>query len=376
MSRKILTCFLLTLLYVAIYPVAASEDVESGANCRKVGITSVTSDKVFTCIESGKKLIWDKGKPRILEIVRTSQSALGEREFGGIAISDDGSRLLVSEPCSERNTEGSCVTFGYLYTSSDFGLTWLKQENAGMGFWKGVASSSDGKILHAVSYIEGKIYRSEDYGLTWNKINCCHGAWWTISTSADGQKIIAAEYVFPQGRISTSQDGGNNWIDRLSAGNRSWVKVTSSDDGSKLAAIDVGGYIYTSDDSGASWRPNNSAGQKTWWSVDMSSDGKVIAAVAEDSNIMISNNFGNTWNSVSSLGMKNWGSITVSGNGKRIFALGDYGVGLYYSIDSGKSWSKWNNSIVPGNWELVSSKDGSKVGSIPYKGQLNTFSIQ
>ena len=34
---------------------------KSGAKCTKIGSTSITANKTFTCIKSGKKLIWNKG---------------------------------------------------------------------------------------------------------------------------------------------------------------------------------------------------------------------------------------------------------------------------------------------------------------------------
>ena len=35
--------------------------VKSGSACTKQGATSIVSGKKYTCIKSGKKLIWDKG---------------------------------------------------------------------------------------------------------------------------------------------------------------------------------------------------------------------------------------------------------------------------------------------------------------------------
>jgi M6 family metalloprotease-like protein len=49
-------------LFVALAtPVSAA--VKTGAKCSKTGISSVASNKTFTCIKSGKKLVWDKGIP-------------------------------------------------------------------------------------------------------------------------------------------------------------------------------------------------------------------------------------------------------------------------------------------------------------------------
>ena len=107
----------------------------------------------------------------------------------------------------------------------------------------------------------------------------------------------------------------------------------------------------------------------------MSDDGQVIAAVAEDSNIVVSSDAGISWNSVLSLKDKNWNSVAISGNGMKIFALGDYGAGLYYSEDSGKTWKKWNNVINPGHGHLYISRVGAKMASYTLLDFLNIYTI-
>jgi hypothetical protein len=57
---------LITLLSVLIVSlslplVPASAAVKAGSVCKKAGITSVVSSKTYTCIKSGKKLVWNKG---------------------------------------------------------------------------------------------------------------------------------------------------------------------------------------------------------------------------------------------------------------------------------------------------------------------------
>ena len=44
-----------------------------------------------------------------------------------------------------------CIIFmvGYIYTSSDYGVTWTEQTAAGSRGWSGVTSSSDGARLAA-----------------------------------------------------------------------------------------------------------------------------------------------------------------------------------------------------------------------------------
>ncbi len=57
LALLISTVFLTTTLGVA--PSTAA--VKAGAKCAKAGATSVSADKKFTCVKSGKRLVWNKG---------------------------------------------------------------------------------------------------------------------------------------------------------------------------------------------------------------------------------------------------------------------------------------------------------------------------
>lgn len=59
---KKLIIFVLTLSLINLFGEAASSaEVKAGATCAKLGNTSIASSKKYTCIKSGRKLIWDKG---------------------------------------------------------------------------------------------------------------------------------------------------------------------------------------------------------------------------------------------------------------------------------------------------------------------------
>jgi hypothetical protein len=57
--KKTTIALLLTVISLNVAPVQAA--VKAGATCKKVGLTSIASGKTFTCIKSGKKLVWNKG---------------------------------------------------------------------------------------------------------------------------------------------------------------------------------------------------------------------------------------------------------------------------------------------------------------------------
>ena len=58
---KKLLVLLITLTLAFALPVQAIAKVKSGDTCKSSGLTSISNGKKFTCIKSGKKLIWNKG---------------------------------------------------------------------------------------------------------------------------------------------------------------------------------------------------------------------------------------------------------------------------------------------------------------------------
>jgi hypothetical protein len=55
-------------LFGSLFVIPAFGAVKAGAACTKVGSTSTTSGKKFTCIKSGKRLVWNKGN----QVAKTS----------------------------------------------------------------------------------------------------------------------------------------------------------------------------------------------------------------------------------------------------------------------------------------------------------------
>jgi hypothetical protein len=52
---------LIILASIIALPNAGAASVKSGATCTKAGATSTVANVKFTCIKSGKKLVWGKG---------------------------------------------------------------------------------------------------------------------------------------------------------------------------------------------------------------------------------------------------------------------------------------------------------------------------
>ena len=90
------------------------------------------------------------------------------------------------------------------------------------------------------------------HALTWTEDTASPGStkgWYSITSSSDGTKLAAVVY---NGNIWTSTDSGATWTENTSVGStKGWVSITSSSDGAKLAAVVSNGNIWTSTDSGA-----------------------------------------------------------------------------------------------------------------------------
>jgi hypothetical protein len=61
MSKRLLSTLLVAFLCLSQVSVAEAATAKAGASCSKLKATSVVKGKKFTCIKSGKKLVWDKG---------------------------------------------------------------------------------------------------------------------------------------------------------------------------------------------------------------------------------------------------------------------------------------------------------------------------
>ena len=61
MNKKLIAFLSILSLLVFLPLIPANAAVKAGANCKKVGIKSAVGNKTFTCIKSGRKLVWNKG---------------------------------------------------------------------------------------------------------------------------------------------------------------------------------------------------------------------------------------------------------------------------------------------------------------------------
>jgi len=172
-----------------------------------------------------------------------------------------------------------------LFLHSCFAVVLERDRRDDRKLWSGVACSLDGSKIVAVvggyNGAGGYIYMSSDAGLTWHAGNSEVHSWRAVASSADGSKLVAVEDSSLErkgGFVHTSTDSGVTWNVRQNAGCRNWNSVASSTDGNNLVAV-VGGYvgesgnIYTSSDAGETWSARMTDAVHSWRDVSSSDDG-------------------------------------------------------------------------------------------------------
>ena len=194
--------------------------------------------------------------------------------------------------------------------------------------------------------------------------------WRSIASSSDGTKLAA---VVLGGSVYTSSDSGATWTEQTAAGSRDWQSIASSSDGSKLAAVVWGGSIYTSTDSGATWTEQTDAGSRNWRSIASSADGGKLAATVADGSIYTSTDSGATWTEQTAPGVQNWSYISSSADGMKLTVVVERG-SIYTSTDSGATWTE-HTTAGSRYWQsIASSSDGSKLAAVVYGGSVYTSS--
>jgi len=243
--------------------------------------------------------------------------------------------------------------------------------------WSCAASSADGKKLVAGCY-EGFLYTSSDGGLTWASNNVPQLSWQSIVSSADGTQVAAAaEETYTKvglvdGGIYTSTNSGATWQLSIS-GNA--IFAVGSRDGAKLMFPPDVYHVATSTNAGASWTTNSSPGLELY-RVACSADATKIAAVDVNNDVFTSVDFGNSWKLTSAPNSYYWTCIASSADGIKLFTGSSYGMldnstnaVIYTSANSGNQWMISGAPLQP--WvSLACSDDGSKLVAGTWPGYL------
>lgn len=177
------------------------------------------------------------------------------RNWTAVASSADGVKLVAT------------VGNGQIYTSSDSGVTWTPRES--VRNWARVASSRDGNTLIALTSL-ATFHVSTDGGETWADRSWFFSGNESIVVTNNGTKFVVAI----SGVTWESTDFGLTWTFR-SAPPISRLVITP--DGTKWFAVFGGGQIYSSTNSGVTWKATES--NRGWSGIATSADGSKLAAV-------------------------------------------------------------------------------------------------
>jgi DNA-binding beta-propeller fold protein YncE len=211
-----------TWVSAAKAPVAAWNSVASSTDGTKLAAVAYGGafDGVYISTNAGTT--W----------IRQTNGLVGTNFFY-IASSADGNKLIAAQG-------GSGSSNGFIFTSTNRGISWTQATNVPVSQWYSVASSANGENLLACAY-SGRVYISTNSGVDWMPTALPTNNWNSVAESTDGTKLVAlANSVSPtfgvgRGPIWTSMDSGNTWVSN-SVASAAWVCAAMSADGNKIVA--------------------------------------------------------------------------------------------------------------------------------------------
>lgn len=223
---------------------------------------------------------------------------------------------------------------GTIFTSSDFGKSWVKRESGTPNNLRSVAKTTS---THFVAVGQnGEILQSFNSGSTWSKVSSGTNLGLNdITFVNENTAFIAAD----QGRILKSFDKGSTWNSSVIAANRDLFGVEFSDQMTGYAVGENGAFLKTSN-GGESWTELISNTTQTLRKVAVSPlDIRVVVAVGDTATIVRTVNSGSTFSKLNlgaaiTRNLKNLGfksnSVLASGVGQDGYLLN--------STNSGASW--------------------------------------
>ena len=252
----------------------------------------------------------------------------------GIASSADGTRLVA--------VAGNVNTTGPIYTSTNFGLSWISN-NAPQLNWMSVCSSADGTRLAATVY-SGAVWTNS--GTTWTQAAALSTGFYedSIASSANGNKLVAVG-----GSIFVSTNSGQTWTS--SAYLAAHGVAMSANGATILTLADI------STNGGSTWYYPHTSDIGEGRAMASSVDGFKMIAMGDDG-ISLSTNSGSTWFQAKSAPQSSFGSVASSADGTRLILAAHLNVSpIYISTNGGLAWSSAN---VPDNYwtSVTSSADG------------------
>ena len=277
--------------------------------------------------------------------------------WNSIACSADGNNLVASFDDDP----------GYLWHSTDAGVSWGREDEWPSKHWTCLASSSSGAVLLAGTYHDHVFY-STNGGATWTDAGGFGLPEWTgAAVSADGKVFFLAGRSPNVSIISTNR--GATWFAGPSV---PWQKVAASTNGHALVgATDFGAYRST--DFGVTWTGVSLGGG--FIGAACSADGTKFAISGSNYGVFISTNSGANW-TPTSLANSSWQTLSASADFKTLIAgeeFSDPDTGsIMVSNDGGAHWSKANVPLADWVGSALSA-DGTILYAAGYAGIFKLF---
>ena len=243
----------------------------------------------------------------------------------------------------------------YVFTAPDFGFSDPGDVPPNSFSRVGITSlpAAGSLTIDAIAVVAGEsVSFSPEARMGWTPRDS-NRSWHAITSSADGTKLAAI--TTGTGPVYISEDSGASWTARANI--RSWTCIASSSDGTKLAAGVSGGQIYTSTDSGLSWTARET--NRSWYAIASSADGVKLTAADYYGYLYVSADSGTSWTVRAT--NTGWASVSSSADGTRLAASPSLSTSyqIHTSSDSGLTWQPHGPSLA---WlAVVSSADGSRL---------------
>jgi hypothetical protein len=216
------------------------------------------------------------------------------------------------------------------YMSTNFGKNWQEISNlpdSYMGY-AGININANSSIMVCVSNDPAHIYVTTNYGASWLDITNPSQTWGAVSMSNDGKFMLAPTNV--QLSVYLSKNSGSSWAVISDLPAMYWSASAVSGTGQYMYAVNTG-------DGG-----NNGGGT-----------------------VFLSNNFGASWSPspAPQTGFNQWSGITTDASGINLVLI-NYDGYIYYSSDSGASWTQSTGAPVALWNDVASSSSGQYVAAV------------
>jgi hypothetical protein len=255
-------------------------------------------------------------------------TTLGQR--WGISCSSDGTKVLTGDNNSP----------GKIRYSTDSGNNWIElNTSVGNRQWLGFYINSDGTKMFANELV-GYIYVSTDSGITWTPRGSSLNRSIYMAGSSDGTKLV----TFPAfgTYLIVSTDSGTTWTNKTLISYNQWSGVCVSNDGKKMAATVgyTGDYIYVSTDSGNTWISKTSLGSRAFTGIT-SDNNDFLYTTWNNNYVYVSYDFGDNWRILDQqLLLTHYSDLCVSKNSNKFAVFGSSNkIGSYHLIDNSSSSS-------------------------------------